>query len=339
MQQVTVEELINYKILPFDIYSGENELLFSAGDVITPGKFLQLRHMDGLYREDDETRSFVETAENVPDDISKESTAKKHTKPFFGIDQIDISKVKTSINKRSKIPPVEQVKIKTYYDKLLEKSYTAKPVGVIDMYGSIRDKIVGDYTNIFNNTVYPSQLRLLGEYEKCHALNVAILAACLSHRLNKSEEFTADLILAALLHDIGKNHIPPVILMKQSLSSHEQKILNEHSTLGYNIIKNELGLGENIARAALEHHENNDGSGYPKGRSGDKISLEGRIISVCNFFDNLTFNRTTHKVKNGRDALRIMLEKGSDYFATDILYTFVYMFNYDDTIAFEEMVL
>ena len=98
-----------------------------------------------------------------------------------------------------------------------------------------------------------------------------------------------------------------------------------------------MNVKEKIAKVALEHHERNDGTGFPYGKSGDFISKESQIISVCNYFDNLTYNKTQYKVYNAKEALRIMLEMGSKNFAIDVLYSFIYMYNYDDTENFNEM--
>ena len=145
-----------------------------------------------------------------------------------------------------------------------------------------------------------------------------------------------DVILAGLLHDVGKYKIK---LDDESalLTTHEDLIM-EHTTLGYEIIKNELELGEEIAKAALEHHENNDGSGYPKGLSSDYISEFAQIINVANYYDNLACNRTITHVSSNRDALRAMLEVGTKRFSAKMLYTFVHMFTYDDPKEFNDMI-
>ena len=65
MQYITVEELISYKILPFNLYTSGDKILFAAGEVLTPGKFLQLRHIDVIYRKPEEK-------EYVPPEIEPE---------------------------------------------------------------------------------------------------------------------------------------------------------------------------------------------------------------------------------------------------------------------------
>ena len=116
-------------------------------------------------------------------------------------------------------------------------------------------------------------------------------------------------------------------------------MLQLHTNIGYKMLSQEMKMPENIALIALEHHENNDGSGYPMGKSGDLISKESKIVHVCNYFDNLSFNRTPYLVKNSKDAVRTMLKLGTKFFMPEALYTFINMFSYNDTENFEDMVL
>jgi HD-GYP domain-containing protein (c-di-GMP phosphodiesterase class II) len=119
---------------------------------------------------------------------------------------------------------------------------------------------------------------------------------------------------------------------------HEDEVA-QHTTLGYELIKNDLHLSDDIANAALEHHENNDGSGYPSGLSSDYISELAQIINVANYYDNLACNRTPTLVSSNKDALRAMLEVGTKRFSARMLYTFVHMFNYDDPREFNDMIV
>ena len=144
-------------------------------------------------------------------------------------------------------------------------------------------------------------------------------------------------MLAGLLHDIGKLQIK--LSDRSALLSTNEEEVSEHTTLGYEIIKNKLKLPEEIALAALEHHENNDGSGYPKGLSNDYISELSQIINVANFYDNLACNRTSTHITSNKDALRTMLEVGTKRFSAKMLYTFVHMFNYNDQKDFNDMII
>lgn len=353
MKTVSTEELINYKILPYNIYSEFGEKLFAAGEVLTPGKLLQLRHINTLYRDDDfqvpESEIVLETP---PQEEPKKQVQRSNVvvekfdmKPSgisrnkLSVDDIDILNYKGPINKKAKIDPQTQLKIKAFYNQILSMMEERPPMEMLGMFANVRDKIIQDIIAESNEVFLSSQLKLLGEYNKCHALNTAILSGAVAKKMDLSEGTIYDIVLAGLLHDIGKSKLPPELLTKTSFTSQEQKLIQDHTKIGYRIIKTEMNLPEHIARVALDHHEYNDGSGYPAGKSGELINVESQIVIVCNYFDNLTSNRTGFKVKNTKEALRIMLNMGTKRFSAEALYTFVHMFSYNDTVNFEEMIL
>lgn len=365
MKIVSTEELINHKILPYNIYSEFGEKLFAAGEVLTPGKLLQLRHIDVLYR-DDEVQISNQTTTSEPESETKPDTKRTEEKIIekpsvpinsdyvvetfdmkpstilrnkLSVDDIDIMNYRGPINKKAKIDPQTQLKIKAFYNKIVQMMNEKPPLEMLGMFANIRDKIIQDIISESNEIFLSSQLKLLGEYNKCHALNTAILSGAVARKMNLSENIIYDVVLAGLLHDIGKSKTPQDLLSKNNLNSIEQKIVQDHTKIGYKIIKIQMELPDNIAKVALDHHEYNDGSGYPGGKSGAQINVESQIVSVCNYFDNLTSNRTSHQVKNTKEALRVMLKLGTQRFSAEALYTFIHMFSYNDTINFEEMVL
>jgi HD-GYP domain-containing protein (c-di-GMP phosphodiesterase class II) len=157
-----------------------------------------------------------------------------------------------------------------------------------------------------------------------------MLSAVLADKLKISQKIIQEKTLAAMLHDIGKIRLPKQVLEKTALSQSETKLIQLHPRLGYKIIREELNLSENIARVALQHHERGDGSGYPYGLSGEKIAFESHIVMVCNIYDDLTSGKSPIKVRNSKEAIKLLLEIGSKWFRTDVLYTFVHMTNYND---------
>ena len=142
--------------------------------------------------------------------------------------------------------------------------------------------------------------------------------------------------LAGFLHDIGKYKIPNAFEPASTLSNIDTEKLKTHTIIGHNILK-EMNLPDRICNVALQHHEHNDGTGYPHGLSSDWISIESQIVNVCNSYDNFAFNKTGYVVKNNRDVLRLMLSIGTKNFSAEILYTFAHMFSYNDTMNFSDM--
>lgn len=330
MIPVTIEEINEQKILPYNVFSEEGEKLLSAGEIISPGKLLQLKHIEKLFKDVD-LASFDSSDEGGNGGLIIEKfdmNPKQISRDKISIDDVDVLGYRALVNKHSTMEPQTQVKIKAFYNQTmeaLEKKHASKTVG---MFVNIRDKIRRDVIFDMDKITFCSELKLLGEYKKCHSLNTAILGGSLAIKMGLDENEILDVILAGLLHDIGKTRI----------AEEEQKNAQKHTILGYKIIKEEMNLPDNIAKVALEHHENNDGSGFPQGLSGDWIQIESQIINVCNYFDNITFNKTQQKVKNTKEALRVLLEFGTKRFSPEVLYTFVHMFSYNDIVNFEDMV-
>ncbi len=102
--------------------------------------------------------------------------------------------------------------------------------------------------------------------------------------------------LAGLLHDIGNMGVDPAILNKPGkLTEEEMEEVKKHTVIGYNRLKNVLGINEGVKLAALQHHEREDGSGYPLGVKGDKIHTYAKVVAVADIFYAMTQARK-HKV-------------------------------------------
>lgn len=330
MRIVTTKELSSYKILPFDLYDEANGKVLGAGEVLTPGKLIMLKNYSKLFTEE----LFSEGGKGEKTSSGR-SNAKKLSN--FSYDTLDANDFETVINRESVLNNDVQVKIKFYYRKTLDlfvQGYYEEGLLKLNALVTI---IVGDLFKQLSRSKRGSQIRFLGEYEICHPLNVAIISGLIAKKLDYPTISIESVVLAGLLHDIGKLEIK-ITDGSALLSTHEDEVA-EHTRLGYDIIKNRLRLSEDIALAALEHHENNDGSGYPQGLSSDYITDIAQIINVASYYDNLACNRTPTHVVSNRDALRAMLEFGSKRFSVKILYTFVHMYNYDDHREFNDMII
>lgn len=123
-----------------------------------------------------------------------------------------------------------------------------------------------------------------------HGVDVSVLSVRIAHELGLSELRLTRLARAALLHDIGKQHVPVEILQKPGkLEPREWEIIERHPMTGHRMLV-DAGLVEE-ARIVLHHHERYDGGGYPTGRAGEDIPLESRILAVADAFDAMTSQR------------------------------------------------
>jgi putative nucleotidyltransferase with HDIG domain len=134
------------------------------------------------------------------------------------------------------------------------------------------------------------QARGKNPYEYQHAMNVSILSGVLAKWLHYDENSTAEIMLAGLLHDIGKTKLPPELLAKNSSkrSARETTLYENHSKLGYELLKYNPNVSENVRLSILEHHEHTDCSGYPGRLLSDRIHPYAKIIAIMNKYDGIT---------------------------------------------------
>ena len=331
MRIVDSNELSNYKVLPFDLFTENKSKILEAGEVLTPGKLIMLKNYVRIYAED-----FLDgEAEKKKEDEKKKNSSQRLKN--FSYESLDPEDFNTVINKTSTMRHETQIKMKFFYkrifDLFLQGFYDDGVLKLQSLVNVIRNEV---FKNL-SKSGKGSRVRLLGEYELCHPINVAIVSGLIAKKLEYSPRALDELILAALLHDIGKIKID--LDGESAILSTSEDELKEHTTIGYKLIKENFGLPDSIARVALEHHENNDGSGYPKGLSNDFIYEPAQIVNVANFYDNLACNRTHVLVTNNREVLREMLDTGTRKFSAKILYTFIHMFNYDDINDFNDMMV
>jgi len=101
------------------------------------------------------------------------------------------------------------------------------------------------------------------------------------------------LMLATMLHDIGKLGIPDSILLKPGkLTEEEYEIMKNHPGIGYAmLVHSKRDILQAASVIAYQHHEKWDGTGYPRGLKGEEIHIYGRIIALADVFDSLSFDR------------------------------------------------
>jgi two-component system response regulator RpfG len=147
----------------------------------------------------------------------------------------------------------------------------------------------------------------------------------IAEKLGLSGELCDLIGQSAPMHDIGKIGIPDAILLKPGrLTPDEFKLMQQHTEVGYAILKNSpskyLQTGAIIA---LSHHEKYNGKGYPQGLQGDKIPLEARIVAVADVFDALVSNRPYKKSWPVEKAFDYIKEERGNHFDPDCAEIFV----------------
>ena len=156
-----------------------------------------------------------------------------------------------------------------------------------------------------------------------HSRRVTDMVINIASRANMPDSKLVHVRRGALLHDIGKVGIPDSILLKPgSLSPEEWVIMKKHPQLAYDLLSPIEYL-----RPALDipycHHEKYDGTGYPRGLSGEEIPLAARIFAVVDVYDALTSDRPYRKAWTAEKALELIRSESGKHFDPQVVEIFL----------------
>ncbi|TXK82488.1 HD-GYP domain-containing protein [Paenibacillus sp. N3.4] len=135
------------------------------------------------------------------------------------------------------------------------------------------------------------------EYTHQHNIGVGILSTLIGKWMNLGETEVALLSLAATMHDVGKIQVSQEILMKPGkLTKAEFDEMKRHTILGYNMLKETVGINYRVSLVALQHHERADGSGYPLRLKDSQLDKMSRIVAVADVFHAMSSKRPYHEM-------------------------------------------
>ena len=184
---------------------------------------------------------------------------------------------------------------------------------------SQKDRLEGYAENL--EDAYLSTIRILAaaldardNYTLGHSSRVARLSLLIGQRIGLSCEELKELEMACFLHDIGKIHVPDIIINKPvPLSRQEALIIKKHPEQGAEILQLAESLHKYIP-AVLHHHEWYNGKGYPQGLKGDEIHIYAQIVAIADTYDAMTSSRPYRKgCSRDEAAAEIMKFRGLQF--------------------------
>ena len=211
---------------------------------------------------------------------------------------------------------------KMLQDQLEGFVFEKQPLDFDDMLKAVKSLItpgqtVIQYFDMLHN------LRSSDDSVYSHSLNVAMISRILGKWLKWTGSDLDSLVIAGLLHDIGKILIPPEILNKEGkLTDEEFEQIRWHPRAGYDLIK-DLKIDSRIKKAALQHHERCDGTGYPM--RVDEIMLDdfAMVIAIADVYDAMTAARKYRAPLCPFQVIREFERDGYHKYKTEFLLTFL----------------
>jgi len=220
---------------------------------------------------------------------------------------------------------------------------------VISSLQSPRFKKAFSQTNIYHNTVKIvgeiiddvissaalnglNSLKSFDNYTFSHSIDVTITAIMIGKKIKFNARQLQTLAVGCLLHDVGKIFIPVEILNKPNkLNSEEFSVVKEHPLIGYEMLRSFLpALSASIA---FQHHEKQDGSGYPQGIRGcnkiqrpeydSLITVSSEIAAIADVYDAITSDRPYRKAMLHDRAVDLLTNNAYMHFNAEILNNFL----------------
>ena len=158
---------------------------------------------------------------------------------------------------------------------------------------------------------------------KKHSENVRDICKRIGQALGENKATVESLGLAGFMHDIGKVGIDEKVLAKVGKLDDEDWIeMKRHPEIGYQILRSTNNFSH-IANCVLCHHEYIDGNGYPRGISGDDISIGGKIIAIADSYDSMVSNCASSEMLSEDEAIEEIIRNAGSQFDEKISRVFV----------------
>ncbi len=268
------------------IYGASGETLLAAGITLTPRYIQRLQELGvlALYIHDEEVGDL-----EINDVVSEKTRlqALKITKE--AMDNLKLS------------PALELSKVKSVVDDIIEELLSNKDVIV--------------------NLV---DIRALNDYTFGHSVNVAILSLITGIAMGYEREKLCKLGTGALFHDIGNTLLPENVLKQdRPLTDEEENLYQQHTVLGFKVLRKLENFSLSAAHVALQHHERYNGSGYPRQLPKESINEFARIVAVTDLYDKLTSGWGGQPRCLPFQALELIIANREKFFHPDVVENFM----------------
>lgn len=302
MKKVLLSSLENGMVTAEDVFSIDGQLVVPKGVALTENLIARLFSFDIIsIRIEDEVLTIVNPAQEPQ--LSYIEKLKESPDFLAYKEEFDenVENLKFAFN--SLIEKNTDFNPKSLLDDTLDMiQHRSSPTGIMDMLVAMQD------------------------YDDCtyaHSVNVAMICNIFAGWMHFSPEERELATACGLFHDIGKVQIPQKIIQKPGkLTPAEFKVIQTHPLESYKILS-QYDLPEEVKNAALMHHERCDGTGYPYGFTGDKISRFAKLVSIADVYEAMTANRSYREALCPFKVITLFENDGLQKYDPGFLLTFL----------------
>lgn len=321
MIRIAIDSLETGMRIAKPIISENGQLILGRGVTLNHYFVERIRNMGipSLYIENEDTEDII-PQENISEMV-RGSTLK---------DLRELTGPLDDIQKEMKSKSFTAVKEAVTSDNF--KSTFRKSPGftkLIDNAGKIVDDLLAGETTLGLNSI-----KTYDNYTFQHSIDVTIVSIMIGRKIGLERKRLLEIGTGCLLHDIGKTFMPLEIINKPGkLTDEEFRIMKDHPIIGYELTKDVPTIGILPPHIAFQHHEKQDGSGYPRNLQGNNtldlsvisnsIHLYGSIAAVADIYDALSSDRPYRKALPPDKVIKIMRDLFGTHLNRGVLKSFL----------------
>lgn len=285
MRLIPIDRVKPNTLLGKTIYDWDGRVLLRAGVALKESTIRNIKenNINSIYIIDKYSR------EEIEDVIKPE------------IRQKTINLVKEAFSTIERLEPKNRIKNN-------KDDYTWQEESYFYNIGKMVENIITDMLRKEELVLALVDIRSKDDYIYSHSVNVAIISLMIGISLKLPQKRLEALCTGAMLHDIGKAHLPQRILYKNGeLTENEKNVIKTHPRAGYRYLSSTYNVSALSKIIVLQHHERIDGTGYPDGLKKDKIMDLSSIVSIADVYDNLSTNANARKPMFPSDILEYLM--------------------------------
>ena len=297
LKAFAVRSLLPEMLIGRTVYDGETDIVLVEGGTILDREMISLLKEKGIasvYVDEDS----ILTAVQKEKDIKKErETASEDT----ALPERD-AKLDSKYEEDYRYVYGEMEKI--FQDAALTGKLNMSILQPVMSSGRLRDLYKEGATAV--SMIYTMSQE--GDYNIHHCVHLAILGGLMAKWMGLNGIDRQNLVLAGLFLDIGKQFVEKDLLEKKGrLTEEEFDILKNHVVDSFKLLESsELSGRTDLMNGVIQHHERNDGSGYPSGLEGNEISVFGKVLAVLDSYDAMASSRTYAEKRSPFEVFKVL---------------------------------
>ena len=257
----------------------------------------------------------------------KLNAAKKALESAETIDIDDIgneSKIDTESSRLSVVTNIYNDYL-NYISYVYTRYATHKELNYEELSSKIKDLCIFIKENRrFVLRVQPAQDPKAKEFLVSHSMRSTVYAIIIGMQLRLPLSNLIELGVSCVIHEIGMIRLPPQLYMtERALNSSDKKLIFTHPIISYNILQ-EYDFPLKVCLGVLEHHERENGTGYPNHLPSEKISIYAKIIAVACSFEAITAPRHYKDAQSSYEAMVDMLKNNKQFYDENVIKALLY---------------